>query len=336
MKLIVVTPAGREKYLRLLRHYILGSPEVAEWHLWDNCRNETDRAYLHKLAASDSRCKLKQLPGADGGWGIIGSFFQFCDDPEALYLRLDDDVAFIEDGFFPRFIRRAEAERGKAIWFSPMVINNAVCNFLLKHFARVSIEGPISCQAMCPYSWAHPQFPAALHPVFIEAVRSGRLDDFRVPDKEVKLSRFSINALGFFGSEKLALGDTFMPPGCLAEEEWLSAVLPAKLDRPGKVFGDLLVAHFSFYTQERRLLQTDILDQYYRLAGLVPPPYEKPVDRIRLKDHLRPWRKRKSKGYAPEYTIALPESRDRISSGAEGGLRLAGDQSTGKLGALQE
>jgi hypothetical protein len=303
MKLIVATPAGREKYLRLLSHYVLASQEVVEWHLWDNCRNAADRTYLDKLAASDPRCKLKQLPGAHGGFGIIGDFFRFCDDADALYFRLDDDVVFIEDGFFRRFISRAEAERGKAIWFSPIVINNAICNFMLQQFSRVAISGPISCQAMCPYSWAHSTFPEAIHPVFVDAVRSDRLDDFRVPDREIRLSRFSINALGFFGAERVALGDAFIPPGYQAEEEWLSAILPARLDRAGKIFGDLLVAHFSFYTQERRLLQTDILDSYYRLAGLPVPQFARPAA-IRLKERLRPWRKRKDR--PPRYEISLP------------------------------
>ena len=305
VKLIIVTPAGREKYLRLLSHYILKSSEVAEWQLWDNCRNKTDQDYLHALAASDPRCKLKQLPGADGGWGIIGDFFRFCDDPNALYLRFDDDVVFIEDDFFSRFVRRAEAERGKAVWFAPMVINNAICNFLLKHFSRLTITGPITCQAMCPWSWAYPNFPEALHPVFIAAVRQGRLADFHVPDREVRLSRFSINAFGFFGAEKAALGDQFMPPG-YAEEEWLSAILPAKLDRAGKIFGDLFVAHFSFYTQEKRLLQTDILDAYYQLASLSIPQLEIPVDKVPLKDRLRPWRKQKND--EPRYTVLLREA----------------------------
>ena len=44
MKLIVVTPAGREKYLRLLSHYVLKSSDVHEWHLWDNCRLPEDLA----------------------------------------------------------------------------------------------------------------------------------------------------------------------------------------------------------------------------------------------------------------------------------------------------
>jgi hypothetical protein len=303
MKLIVVTPAGREKYMRLLSHYVLGSPDVAEWQLWDNCRNESDRAYLRTLAGSDHRCRLKQLPDANGDNQAIGSFFQFCDDPDALYLRLDDDIVFIEEDFFSKFTARAMAERGRAIWFAPIVINNAICGFLLQQFSRVVISGPITCQAMCPHAWAYPNLPEALHPVFIEAVRSGRLGDFRVPDRDVRLSRFSVNAIGFFGAEKIALGDTFLPPGCTEEEEWLSAVLPAKTDRPGMIFGDLIVAHFSFYTQENRLLQTGILDAYYALAGLPAQQFKRPAEKVRLKDRLRPWRKRKSN--APQYQVSL-------------------------------
>jgi hypothetical protein len=309
-RLIIVTPAGREKYLRLLSRYVLKSGEVAEWHLWDNCRSPADRAYLRELAASDPRIRVKELPGANGGFAVIGDFFGFCDDPNALYLRFDDDIVFIEDGFFPRFIERALGERGKALWFSPLVINNAVCGSLIKNLSRVLFEGPITCQAMCPFAWAHPEFPEALHPVFIEAIRAHRLDDFRCPDRELRLGRFSINALGFFGDEKMALGDLFCPAGHGAEEEWLSAVLPAKLDRAGKILGDLLVAHFSFYTQERRLLQTGILDAYYSVAGLPPFQYERPRKRIRLKG-LMPWRK--SKNQPPQYKIRLrePEHRDQ-------------------------
>ena len=172
-------------------------------------------------------------------------------------------------------------------------------------FARCDI-GPDHLPSHVSHSWAYPNLPEALHPVFIEAVRSGRLGDFRVPDRDVRLSRFSVNAIGFFGAEKIALGDTFLPPGCTEEEEWLSAVLPAKTDRPGRIFGDLIVAHFSFYTQEPRLLRTDILDAYYSLAGLPAPQYERPPEKVRLKDRLRPWRKRNSN--APQYQVSLAKA----------------------------
>ncbi|MCC6982017.1 MAG: hypothetical protein IT535_01990 [Bauldia sp.] len=312
MQLKIVTPAGRRKYLELLRHYVLGSPEVAEWQLWDNCRNEEDRAYLHALAASDPRCRLKQLPGADGGWGVIGEFFRFCDDPDALYLRLDDDIVFLEPGFFPKFIARANEERGKALWFSPLVINNAICTWLLKFFSRVLIDGPVTCQAMCPYSWAYPALPEALHPVFIEAVRNRRLDDFRVADHEVRLSRFSINAYGFFGADRVSLGERFIAPDG-NEEEWLSAVLPAMVGRPGRIFGGLIAAHFSFYTQERDLLLTDILEDYYRLAGLAPPARERPRARSAWR-RLLAREKMRGRVPPPRYRVGLREGADPVAA----------------------
>ncbi|WP_322419051.1 hypothetical protein [Mesorhizobium huakuii] len=303
MKLIVVTPAGREKYLRLLGHHVLKSPDVHEWHLWDNCRNEADRAYLQQLAASDPRCRIKRLPHADGGINVIGDFYRFCDDPDAFYLRLDDDVVFVEDGFFQKFMARVMAERGSAIWYAPLIINNAICNSLIKQLSKVLVDGPLTCQASCEFSWAYASFPQALHPVFIEAVRSNRLGDFRVPDREIRLSRFSINAIGFFGSDIVSLGERFQPPSGGDEEEWLSATLPARLDRPGKIFGDLIVAHFGFYPQERELLRTNILDGYYGLAGLADPIYEKPP--LHLRERFRQWR-RIRRGKTPRYTISLP------------------------------
>ena len=136
-------------------------------------------------------------------------------------------------------------------------------------------------------------------------MQRGRLGDFRVPDRDVRMGRFSINAIAFFGSEIAGLGERFLPPEG-NEEEWFSVILPAKLDRCGRVLGDLIVSHFSFYTQERQLLQTEILDAYYRLAALPAPDYEKPVDRRRLKDRLRPWRRPKVRP-EPEYRIFLKE-----------------------------
>jgi hypothetical protein len=199
-------------------------------------------------------------------------------------------------------------ERGRAFWFSPLVINNAICNWLLKHLAKVRITGPITAQAMCPHSWGYANFPAVMHPVFIDAVRSGRLDAFRIPDQRMQLARFSINAFRLFGADQAALGDRFYPPEG-DEEDWLSAALPLFAGRYGIIFGDLAVAHFSFYTQERDLLRTDILDDYYGLAGLPAPASRRPRRAIGewLRDisgrQLRPpWRKQDP---GPQYVISI-------------------------------
>jgi hypothetical protein len=273
----------------------------------DNCRNRRDRAFLHELAGSDPRCVLKPAPPGHAGPWHIAAFYRYFDDPEAFYVRLDDDVVFVEDGFFEKFRARALAARGNALWFSPVVVNNALCNWLLKHFAAVEIDGPVSAQAMDPWSWRHATFPKAMHPVFIEAARAGRLDCFRIPDQEVRLTRYSVNAIGFFGADVAELGEAFWPPG-LDEEEWLSAILPAKIGSQGLIFGDLIAAHFSFYTQERELLRTPILEAYYRLAGLVPDAEAAPR---RSWSAAAVFRRRPRPGPGrPHYAISLP-ARER-------------------------
>ena len=49
-RVIVVTPAGRERYMRLLASHVLHSPLVDEWHLWLNTREPADLAYMRGLA----------------------------------------------------------------------------------------------------------------------------------------------------------------------------------------------------------------------------------------------------------------------------------------------
>lgn len=69
-------------------------------------------------------------------------------------------------------------------------------------------------------------------------------------------------------------------------------------------FGDLIIARFSFYTQERELLRTNILDGYYGLAGLPAPVYEKPA--VSWRERLRQWRRRRRGAMPPRYAISLP------------------------------
>jgi hypothetical protein len=70
------------------------------------------------------------------------------------------------------------------------------------------------------------------------------------------------------------------------DEEWISAVLPSRTGKPGRVLGGLTIAHFSFYTQEQELLRTDILERYAQLAGLTAcemPPLKPVPFRKRIK-----------------------------------------------------
>jgi hypothetical protein len=272
-KIICVTPAGRRRYLELLKRSIGRETEIHEWHLWDNCRRNEDRVYLNELARGGPRIKIIRIEGADGTNQSVNRFYRFCNDPEAFYLKVDDDMVYLPGNLSGRLYRQAAAERERYIWWSPLVVNNAICSWLIKHHSQVSIPGQLSCQASYPRGWSDGQFAEFLHGQFLEALENGEVQKFCVPDFEVSLSRFSINCIGFFGQDVLELGEGFCPPEC-DDEEWISAVLPSLTGRPGRIVGGLIAAHFSYFPQEAGLLRSGILDHYYRIAGLPPPVYE--------------------------------------------------------------
>lgn len=304
MKIVAVTPAGRQAYLELLARRILADATIDEWQLWDNCRFDRDRAFLEVLAARHSKVRIVPSAGAVRGNGAINAFYSRCADVDAFYIKLDDDIVWLPNHFGAALHHRAAAERDRFSWWSPIVVNNAICSWLMQNRGRLVAGARLSALADDATGWRSAAFAAALLAAFIEAAASGRLDRFATPDAIVSLARFSINCIGFFGAEAARLGADFCPVG-VDDEDWISAVVPVMTGRPGRILGDLVVCHFAYYVQENELLAQGLLDRFYALAGLVrqvPLPYRPRSVRSRLAARLRPapppveigWRERPS------------------------------------------
>ena len=265
MKVIAVTPAGRRRYLELLAKYVLGDSAVTEWHLWDNCRDPADRAYIQTL--TDPRINIVSLANSQGDNRSINKFNRTMTDPDAFYVKLDDDICYLPPGFFGRFAAKVAASKTNAIWFSPLVINNAICSWLLSFHGKIRCSQPLSCMAACGIGWRNPEFAVLLHRAFLNKLEANQVESLHIPDATMTMGRFSINCLGVFGKDRNALGDAFCPPG-VDDEEHISAFLPMLTKRPGQIIGDEVVAHFSYYTQERVVLDTDILARYYQFEAM--------------------------------------------------------------------
>lgn len=270
-RIVVVTPAGRRRYLSILAKYVLRDESIDEWHLWDNCREEADRVYLRKLAESHPKVRIIKEPGVDGTNRSVSKFYKQTRNRDVFYIKLDDDIVFLPQRFAMRLYTKALEEKDSFSWWSPVVINNALCTYLLKVKGTIETEAPITAQANCPIAWGSPIFAENLHRAFLDSLESlGQTggDAWKLgADYPIFLQRFSINAIGFFGELSEALGDYFCPPNA-DDEEYISAVLPILTGKPGRIVGDIVVAHFAFYTQEHHLLKSGILERYARLADL--------------------------------------------------------------------
>lgn len=253
-----------------LARYILADDSIAEWHLWDNCRKDSDKLYIRELAARHDKIRLVTVEGADGETRDINRFYPHAREPNTFYIKMDDDLVYLPPNLGRDLYARALAERERFAWWSPMVVNNAICSWLLKYHSRLRIEAPLSASAACDTGWRSAAFAHCLHNKFLEAAAANRLGAFRVDDFEIALSRFSINCIGYFGEDAARSGEEFCPLG-VDDEEWISAVWPSRIGRPGRILGNILVSHFSFYTQDKELRRSDLIARYYRLAGLKSP-----------------------------------------------------------------
>ena len=130
-KIVVITPAGRQRYLSVLDHYIRRDATI-EWRLYDNCRCGSDRAYLAKVARDNPKARVIPLAGGDGATRSINAIHGQCSDPETFYIKMDDDIVYLNPGFAGRLYAAAMRDPDGPIWWSPLVINNAVCSFLIK------------------------------------------------------------------------------------------------------------------------------------------------------------------------------------------------------------
>lgn len=303
-RVIAVTPAGRRGYLELLSHYVLADPSIQQWHLWDNCRAESDRIYINTLAAKHDKVKVITIPSADGTNRSVNRFYRFCKDPDTFYIKMDDDLVYIPQELGRTLLCKARTTRQHNLWWSPLVVNNAICAWLLKYFSEMTVVADLTAQAGCEIGWRSSRFAEQLHAAFLQALTTDRVSLFCVPDQDVALARFSINCIGFFGSDVLAAGPDFCPNE-VDDEEWLSAVLPARLKRPGRVVGDITVAHFGFFTQENDLLKTSVLDEYYKIAGLRLT--HRPVRKETLKGRIKSVLLNRLLGSRTPYVVTSPK-----------------------------
>lgn len=311
-RIIAVTPAGRRAYLELLTHYILRDRNIAEWHVWDNCRDVHDRAYVDSLEKKSGRIRILRREGANGSNRSINGFYAACTDPGAFYIKMDDDIVYLEENTASALLDAAVAEKGSHLWWSPLVVNNALCSWLLQQHGLLDTDRELTAQASCPTGWKDPWFAAMLHRAFLTMLSRGQR--IRLPKSTVSLSRYSINCIGFFGEDVVRYGPLFCPDH-VSDEEWISAALPLRTGRFGRIVGETCVAHYSFYTQEHVLNTTDILDRYYQLAGItrrLPHPSKNPL-----------WRKGRLRRAARAFLDAVgvrmePLARPRV------GLRLCG------------
>ena len=129
---IVVTPAGRKRYLqKLVSALEKQEKDFDEWHLWENTRNENDKKYLYELEKNYPWIKVitRNEDDKKGTNENIHKFFDYTTNSGTIYIRLDDDILWLEDNFIKN-LKKFREENPQYFLVFANIVNNQKCDYI--------------------------------------------------------------------------------------------------------------------------------------------------------------------------------------------------------------
>lgn len=281
-KVVMFTFAGRQRYLEMLVHYSLRCRPFVDKHaLCLHTGNQKDLEYIHSLFTKYPDYFYPVDIGYKPGEPRYSQFFPHFMDTNSMYVKLDDDIIFMEDGAIEKLVRYKEKHPELLMAFSNTV-NNGICNHL--HWRL----GAFKCNMEIPwdaYFVSYGSDPARIHQCkdahncFLEHHAKNELGMYKFDQWLIHEGnlRFSINCLCMTGDDIKLLLPVFDEDRrkrkvlSADDEHIMSEVMPGKVKRINAVCGQSLVCHFAFGVQHPYLSEThNILDKYRALCGLGP------------------------------------------------------------------
>lgn len=258
-KIVCNTAAGRRRYMQYLIPPILASDIIDRYDIWINTVDLCDIEFFKKLAEKYPKVNLVWHPdGVINGSQSIDAFYRYCLDEDTIYLRLDDDVVWVEPGFFEKIIK-FRVEHPEYFVISPLVINNPKSTYILQVKDKLKLRRYGNAETFHDVFWQSGEFAYELHTWFLNNyLKTNRYQELHCGSFPIGVTRFSINSICWFGKD-------LKPTGGLVErneEEYMSCILPTRLGKACCYYCDTMIAHFAFYTQRKMLDKKDILSQY--------------------------------------------------------------------------
>jgi len=280
-KVVVVTPAGREKYLRILRAYIKESPLVDEHHLLMNpiddsgCLSQQDMVYINScreerdcfvIDTADIPSKIVD-PAERRRWRI-SRLFRNCLDPDVIYIFMSDDIVWVAPDAFELLLQYRTMYEDYFLVF-PNVINTSMCSYFHQQAQYLGAKHGMAIRSnKCPVSNHNAEFSEDVHRSFIKELESNvhawALKDFTL-NLDNRREIMPLQVFSFFGKECAYFEGIVDSPFV---QSWLCSAYCHEWDMWNGFCGGARFAHFAHRMQEQHLLSTDILDRYTKLAPI--------------------------------------------------------------------
>ena len=259
MKVILTIAAGRRLSMSGLIPQLLAQEGWDEMHVWVNTKEQDDLAFLAELPKLDSRIKLKFLEARDPQHVEDGYFVESkktnnlgdwwpanCTDPDAIYVRFDDDIVFVEKDTVKELVA-ARLEYPEPYLIFPVIINNAVMAHYLEKEGK--IKNPQGKEytpyVFDPLIWSA-DMCFDIHKQFLDQANSLGVEHFHISNREIAPQHVSINCMVYFGKDIAEWGGDF---GINGEEGFITCQVPYWAKRGLMIYGNKVVSHMAFHPQ---------------------------------------------------------------------------------------
>lgn len=259
MKVILTIAAGRRLSMSGLIPQLLAQEGWDELHVWVNTKEQDDLHFLRALPGLDPRIKLKYLKAKtlqqiedeyvieSQKAGNIGDWWPAnCTDPDAIYVRFDDDIVFVEQGTVKALVE-ARLKYPDPYLIFPVIINNAVLAHYLEQAGKLKHPQGKSYTPYVfdPLIWS-PNMCFDIHNQFIDQVNQHGVEHFHISDIDLPPQHISINCMVYFGKDIAEWGGEF---GLNGEEGFITCQVPYWNKRNLMILGSKVVCHMAFHTQ---------------------------------------------------------------------------------------
>ena len=256
-KVIAFTPAGRKLHLEILKTYIDKCKILDGWQLWFNVDDQNDINYINSL--ENDFIQIKRLSDVDKRDNYnIYKFYQFLNDEDTIYVRLDDDIVFIEDGAIEKLVECRLDNPEPFVVFANIVNNAVVANIHQRIGALTKDYGLVTRNRFDHLTLYEIPFYTEIHNNFINKYENGKLNEYYFENELLTNNQgFSINCFAMFGKDSKFVK---IPD----EELEISMFQPNKLNRKNLVCGNALVSHYAFGYQRCQLNENPKIINFYK------------------------------------------------------------------------
>jgi hypothetical protein len=308
MKLVVITFGGRECSLKILFPLIKKYKKyIHEYRIYVATIIQSDIDYMENFAKENSDFvktiyvningeKMTNNSQKEEIWDKAYSDSQECD---TVYLKLDDDIVYIDETLFTDFIQYRIKNRNAPLIY-PLIINNLIHSCILQDndiynpqiksnilhtwkytYNRIRSHiiknkntklriGDFARQdeILCPISWGNLKYCYDLHSQFLNDIHENNIEKYYLKNNIVlsNAEPSSINVCSWIGEDLQKYIKEY--GNIYRDEQWLAIYLPTWSGKYNEIYCKSVVSHYSYYRQrELGLDNTNILDRYYEFIS---------------------------------------------------------------------